>query len=216
MSPTWRPVLDPAIPKQGYVPIDFSWNNPALNGIPLEDPGVCQDYVTGILNENRGAVAYGGYLERRSLYDSHSHFGLPGGSGRNIHLGVDFWAPAGTTVVAPYAGSLHSFRDNAGSGNYGPTLILSHSMGPHVFYSLYGHLSRESLLDVKPGMAVEAGTELGTLGTSMVNGGYAPHLHFQLILDIGDYKGDYPGVCSSDTLGYYAENCPDPCLLLHY
>jgi len=39
-------------------------------------------------------------------------------------------------------------------------------------------------------------------------------LHFQIIKDIKDYKGDYPGVCAAKDLKYYKNNCPNPNLLL--
>jgi hypothetical protein len=35
-----------------------------------------------------------------------------------------------------------------------------------------------------------------------VNGDYAPHLHFQIISNIEDYQGDYPGVCSKSDLAF--------------
>ena len=46
------------------------------------------------------------------------------------------------------------------------------------------------------------------------NGDYPPHLHFQIILDIENFYGDYPGVCSENDLKYYSQNCPDPNLVL--
>jgi hypothetical protein len=52
------------------------------------------------------------------------------------------------------------------------------------------------------------------LGLPPINGDYAPHLHFQIIIDMENKKGDYPGVCSSKTLAFYLQNCPDPNLLL--
>jgi hypothetical protein len=39
-------------------------------------------------------------------------------------------------------------------------------------------------------------------------------LHFQIIEEISNTFGDYPGVCSKSDLDYYLKNCPDPNLLL--
>ena len=53
-----------------------------------------------------------------------------------------------------------------------------------------------------------------TLGESLVNVDYAPHLHFQLIRDMEGNLGDYPGVSSKRKLEFYIDNCPNPDLLL--
>jgi murein DD-endopeptidase MepM/ murein hydrolase activator NlpD len=79
---------------------------------------------------------------------------------------------------------------------------------------LYGHLSLDSLNGKKVGDFVEKGKQIATLGLPPINGDYAPHLHFQIIIDMENKKGDYPGVCSSKTLAFYLQNCPDPNLLL--
>jgi hypothetical protein len=75
-------------------------------------------------------------------------------------------------------------------------------------------LSLESISDIGIGETYGAGQQLATLGDASVNGDYAPHLHFQIIKDIQDNFGDYPGVCSKTDLTFYLENCPDPNLLL--
>ena len=82
------------------------------------------------------------------------------------------------------------------------------------FYTLYGHLSAESLTNLEIGKVFLKGEKIATLGNYPINGDYAPHLHFQIIKNIEEYKGDYPGVCSATTLDYYLNNCPDPNLLL--
>ncbi len=59
-------------------------------------------------------------------------------------------------------------------------------------------------------MSVQKGQQIATLGLPPINGDYAPHLHFQIIIDMEGKFGDYPGVCSENTLAFYKENCPDP------
>jgi hypothetical protein len=46
------------------------------------------------------------------------------------------------------------------------------------------------------------------------NGHWPPHLHFQLIIDMGKAKGDYPGVCKYSEREKYLDNCPDPGFIL--
>ncbi len=72
----------------------------------------------------------------------------------------------------------------------------------------------KALRNIKIGTVFKKGEQIATLGDSSVNGGYSPHLHFQIIKNIDDYLSDYPGVCSKKDLVYYLENCPDPNLLL--
>jgi murein DD-endopeptidase MepM/ murein hydrolase activator NlpD len=83
-----------------------------------------------------------------------------------------------------------------------------------IFYTLYGHLSRSSLLGLQVGQMVSQGEQIAKLGEPAENGDYAPHLHFQLILDLQGRSGDYPGVCCASDLAFFRVNCLDPNLLL--
>ncbi len=185
-----------------------------MDTITISNAEACQKYVTYVLNRENSKVAYGGYLEKRNLYGNSERF--HGIESRNIHLGMDFWCDAGTKVLAPLEGIVHSFANNADFGNYGPTIILTHEITGNRFYTLYGHLSLDSIDGLYVGKVVHKGDILAALGTSGINVGYAPHLHFQLIRDIGDYLGDYPGVCTKSDASYFSNNCPDPDLLLGY
>lgn len=205
-------ILDSAIPILDYCPINLSFSNKDLDAFDITDPKSCQDYINQILLANGSQVAYGGYLEKRNLYSNSERFAE--GAQRNIHLGMDFWCEAGTKVITPLNGVVHSFENNSDQGNYGPTIILEHKLSDVICYSLYGHLSLKSLKGLYIGMPFNRGTVLATLGETAINVNYAPHLHFQLIHDIQGYAGDYPGVCSSSNLDFYQNNCPDPNLLL--
>ena len=91
---------------------------------------------------------------------------------------------------------------------------MEHHFENETFFTLYGHLSLESISNLKVGVEVKQGDTIATLGTAEVNGDYAPHLHFQIIKDIQNYKGDYPGVSNQLDLEFYKTNCPNPNLLL--
>ncbi|MCW5515913.1 peptidoglycan DD-metalloendopeptidase family protein [Muriicola sp. Z0-33] len=207
-------ILDNSIPLSEYTPIDLSVFNVEVEGLDISQPDICQLYIDKILKKRSAKVAYGGYLEQRSLYKTYDSFRMQDQAPRNIHLGTDFWAKAGTKVHSPLRGQVHSFGNNSAKGDYGPTIVLEHIAFHRRFYTLYGHLSISSIQDLYPGKPFEAGEVLGILGKTEINVNYAPHLHFQLICDIGEYNGDYPGVCSAKELDYYKNNCPDPNLLL--
>ncbi|TNJ45794.1 peptidoglycan DD-metalloendopeptidase family protein [Tamlana fucoidanivorans] len=207
-------VLD--IPNTGdnYIAIDLSESNTDLNDIDLTSSENFSVYINNYLKNYKAQVAYGGYLEIRNIYKRSSHFNENTETERNIHLGLDLWCDAGTKVLAVFAGTVHSFNNNTNYGDYGPTIILKHQIDEDVFYTLYGHLSLESLHDLEVGLTIEQGQRIGSLGTSNVNGDYPPHLHFQVIKDIESFWGDYPGVCSQENLAFYKTNCPDPNILL--
>jgi murein DD-endopeptidase MepM/ murein hydrolase activator NlpD len=77
-------------------------------------------------------------------------------------------------------------------------------------YSLYGHLENKDLVQLEVGAPITRGQLLCHLGEPHENGGWPPHLHFQLIRDMQGFQGDYPGVCSLRDINFYANNCPDP------
>lgn len=158
-------------------------------------------------------VRAGGYGEDRSTY-TQALFAPEGEEPRTVHLGLDVFAPAGTEVLAPVSGRVHSSQDNARPGDYGPTIILEHQAGGQKFWTLYGHLSRDSIRGLKPGSAFMAGEKIAELGTRRENGGWPAHLHVQVILDIGKAKGDYPGVCKRSEKDRWLAICPDPRPLL--
>ncbi len=97
--------------------------------------------------------------------------------------------------MAPLDGIVHSFAFNNQFGDYGATIILSHQLDGISFYTLYGHLSLASLKNLQDGQSVKQGQVFAEFGIPFENGHWPPHLHFQLILDMGERKGDYPGVC---------------------
>lgn len=148
---------------------------------------------------------YGGYLEKRDIYQSSEHFS--GHKNRNIHLGIDIWAEVDSPLYAAMSGVVHSMKFNNAKLDYGYCLIIYYENG---HFMLYGHLSDYSINHFKAGDVVVKGQCIGTIGDKKVNGGWEPHLHMQLIKDIGDYQGDYPGVCQEEDIEYYKINCPDP------
>jgi murein DD-endopeptidase MepM/ murein hydrolase activator NlpD len=207
-------VIDDSIPYSKYTLIDLSISNIDLSKIDMENSGDFENYIENILQKNDAKVAFGGYNEERNLYQSSHLFNDEEKEERNIHIGMDLWIKAETSILAALDGTVYGFDFNAGKGNYGPTIILKHAVENQTFYTLYGHLSVESIENLEIGTTFKKGQKMATLGDASVNGGYSPHLHFQIIKDIKDYSGDYPGVCSKNDLDYYLENCPDPNLLL--
>jgi len=132
---------------------------------------------------------------------------------RNIHMGIDFWTPAGEPVYAFYDGEICYSADNDQEGNYGPTLVTRHDLDGVELYALFGHLSRDSLDKHEPGTKIEKGEKIATVGSRVVNGGWVPHLHFQLSYE-DPGKADMPGVVAEEDRAEALRKFPDPRLIV--
>ena len=207
-------VIDGQIDYKDYIGLDLSVENENLKKLPIDNAIQFEEYIENYLSIHNAKVAFGGYNEVRNLYKRSEIFNDTAIEERNIHIGLDLWIKAGTPVLAAVDGRVHSFNNNTGIGDYGPTIILEHQIEEQKFYTLYGHLSLESIVNLKEDSIFKKGEQIATLGDASVNGDYAPHLHFQIIKDISNYKGDYPGVCSKNNQKFYLENCPNPNILL--
>ena len=192
---------------------DLTKNNTELSFEVVNDVAKFSYWVDQKLADNNCRYGIGGYMELRTIYDNREQFETSGEQ-RQLHLGVDIWADAGTSIYAPLDGEIHSFQDNAHFGDYGPTIILKHQLGELPFYSLYGHLNRECLTNLSVGMSIKGGQHIANFGTAEVNGGWPPHLHFQLMFDMEDSIGDYPGACRNADKAKYLQIIPDPALIL--
>lgn len=161
-------------------------------------------YIDNYLAEKGKQYAYGGYLEDRSaLYSRSPHFVNEKGEARCIHLGTDIWTSAGAPIYAPLDARIHSFANNEGFGNYGPTLILEHQNQGEPFFTLYGHLSLSDMQNWEVGKPIQKGELIAHLGAPEENIGWPPHLHFQIISDMKNYQGDFPGVCYPSEVGEF-------------
>tara|TARA_B110000037_G_scaffold67444_1_gene81858 strand:- start:5914 stop:6597 length:684 start_codon:yes stop_codon:yes gene_type:complete len=215
LSKTPIKVIAPTLDFESYVPIDLSKDNNALENFDTSCSQSWIIYVNNYLQTRNKLIAFGGYLEVRSIYSRSAYFNAKSLSDeRNIHLGVDLWCSSETPVLAAFDGVVHSFKDNTNHGDYGPTIVLKHCIDSVTFYTLYGHLSSSSIKTLNKNIQVTKKQVVGYLGEANINGDYAPHLHFQIIKNIQDFEGDYPGVSSQNNLAFYRENCPDPNLIL--
>ncbi|MEL7833993.1 peptidoglycan DD-metalloendopeptidase family protein [Fodinibius sp. Rm-B-1B1-1] len=132
---------------------------------------------------------------------------------RNVHMGIDIWTEAGNPVYSFWDGKVAYMQDNDQAGDYGPTIVIEYQLKDQVLYTLYGHLAREALDRVTIGQKVKKAQQIATLGASEVNGGWVPHLHFQLsVEDPGE--ADMPGVVAPANREKALEKYPDPRLVM--
>jgi len=181
------------------------------------EPPTLTEKIFGEMKRAGVRVGVGRYNEARPLYSS-PLFGSgdnPVSERRTIHLGVDLFVEPGTALRAPLDGMVHILANNASPQDYGPLVILRHETGEgEEFFTLYGHLTTDTLTGLKVGQRVARGQEFARVGTPEENGGWAPHVHFQIIRDLLDLGADFPGVVYASQRAVWASLSPDPNLLL--
>jgi 4-aminobutyrate aminotransferase-like enzyme/Ser/Thr protein kinase RdoA (MazF antagonist) len=216
---TFAPFLDRALDEHSALEHDLSVSSHRIGTVDTwRDQRLFSALVDDELRQSGRPFGIGRYDEVRAIYttDLFRVVGNDGPEWRTVHLGIDVGAAPETAIHAPLGGVVHSLRDNDAPGDYGPTIILEHPAadGHPVFWTLYGHLSRESLPRLSPGQHVEAGDLLGWLGTIEVNGGWWPHVHVQVLCDLLGRDGDFPGVARPAERDVMLALSPDPSPLL--
>jgi murein DD-endopeptidase MepM/ murein hydrolase activator NlpD len=162
-------------------------------------------------------IGVGWYDEARPLYTSALFGGSnhPAEERRTIHLGIDLFVEPGASLRAPLDGVVHILANNAAPLDYGPLVILRHETDDgEDFFTLYGHLTKDTLDALKPGQRVARGEKFARVRTASENGGWPTHVHFQIILDLLDLGADFPGVAYPSQRSLWTSLSPDPNLLL--
>jgi 4-aminobutyrate aminotransferase-like enzyme/Ser/Thr protein kinase RdoA (MazF antagonist) len=156
--------------------------------------------------------ALGRYLEQRRVYDTDAFATELPGERRTLHLGVDVFLDAGEPIRAPLDGVVRESDHLPAARDFGGVVLLDHrTAAGDTFHTLYGHLAPEL---PPPGTRVARGDRIGRVGSAGENGGWAPHLHLQLLTT------DLGAGCAVHGVGTLAERdlwesvSPDPNLLL--
>jgi 4-aminobutyrate aminotransferase-like enzyme/Ser/Thr protein kinase RdoA (MazF antagonist) len=191
--------------------LDLSVGSPLV--FEIDEPSLTHR-IFDAMRSAGAAVGVGRYGEPRLLYSS-PLFASDSGERRTIHLGIDLFAPVNTPVRAPIDGTIHLATDNAAPLDYGPLIVLRHvSTDGDEFFTLYGHLTRASIASIVDGQSIAKGQVFAEIGPADVNGGWTPHLHFQLITDFLGLGRDFPGVCRPSEFPVWSAVSPDPNVLL--
>ncbi len=161
---------------------------------------------------HRVQLGLGAWGEKRTVYTSaafESRF--ISGKRRMHHLGIDLFMPAGTAVHTPLAATVRSVQIEPDPLDYGGLITLLHEpKGCPPFVTLWGHMSHEAVARLKPGQPLAAGEVVGYMGEITENGGWTPHLHFQVSTDITLAAAEILGVGEAEYLGVWADLFPDP------
>lgn len=206
--------LFPSIAKTDIFHIDLSIKNTTVKTVEeFNNLTNFQKKIEEIQFANPTKIIAGGYLEKRALYTSDMYNAKDSSEKRNIHLGVDFWLPETTIIHAILNGEVVCAVHQKSQKGYGGFIILKHKFNQTTFYTLYGHLSEKSILKFSLGDKIKKGEQIGFLGNSEENGDWVPHLHFQIMLSLLDFKDDFPGVALESEIPFWKNICPNPNLL---
>jgi 4-aminobutyrate aminotransferase-like enzyme/Ser/Thr protein kinase RdoA (MazF antagonist) len=215
---TTHSLFEPDLRTVPGVVLDLSAGSVFLGADPRASE--CAALTTKILEHmarKNISVAVGRYNEARLLYSS-PLFGANGNSmeeRRTIHLGMDLFAEPGTAIHAPLDGVVHALANNRASLDFGPVAILKHHAGDAgPFFTLYGHLETETLGRLKIDQRIARGENFASVGNAKENGGWPPHLHFQIILDLLELETDFPGVAFASQRAVWTSLSPDPNVLV--
>lgn len=217
-SETIGPVVDVDLRREPVVVFDLSVGSPLVSGEAEEN--TTSILTARVMEKIRSADALAGigrYGEARFFYTSplFADGDALTDENRTVHLGMDIFTEPGSKVYAPLSGTVVSFSRNDAPQDYGPVIILEHRTDEgHIFHTLYGHLSLDSLEGLHLRKAVARGESIGRIGTPDVNGGWPPHLHFQIIVDLLEMGCDFPGVCKASEKNVWMAFSPDPNLIL--
>ena len=207
-------LFDIDLNRAGRFALSLAANAPGM--IYAGDPVGHWAWLEGEFALQGASYAIGLYGEDRDVYKGPQFRSPASPEARSQHLGVDIFIGAGTRLYAPLPGKVLSVVDNDAPYDYGPTVILEHQAGPDgpKFWTLYGHLSRATLTTITAGQSISAGQLIGFIGEHTVNGGWSPHLHFQMMTDRLGLSGEFPGVGQPSLWPVWSKIVPDPNLIL--
>ncbi|MFN8020202.1 MAG: aminotransferase class III-fold pyridoxal phosphate-dependent enzyme [Acidimicrobiales bacterium] len=220
-SPACRPVspLPFDLQRAGRVVVSLTAGAPGMH--VGGDPVAYWAWLQREMVAHDAIVAIGRYGEDRNVYAG-DQFTTDAPETRSVHTGIDLFVADDTPVRAMLPGTIETVVDNDLPFDYGPTVIVRHQAGDGgPFWVLYGHLSRRTLTTVRPGQHVEAGEVIGFVGDHTVNGGWAPHVHVQIMTDLmadpdRGPDGNFEGAGEPSRMSLWRQIVPDADLLLRF
>ncbi|CAN7650301.1 aminotransferase class III-fold pyridoxal phosphate-dependent enzyme [Ensifer adhaerens] len=211
----FAPIVRPSVKKPKVTVFDFSAAGPEAARWSSLDAAEAEARIMAQIGSEGAAFGIGLYGEDRGIYQGDAYETAIEGARRSVHLGVDIFAPAGEPVSAPFAGKVAYIHDDAVAFGFGPTVLLEHEVeGGLRFWTLYGHLSRNSVAKLAKGQAIAKGEVFAAFGSADENGNWAPHLHFQIVTDHLGLAGQMHGVGVRDQWQVWREVSPDPSVVL--
>lgn len=214
-SHSFAPVIRPSLPMLKVAVLDLAAGGKDAVATAGLDGSAMDAYVENVIARHGADCGVGSYGENRAIYKGVAFETADPQVRRTIHIGIDIFAPAGEPVHAPLPGVIDSIHDDAVEFGFGPTVLLRHRTGEGTaFWTLYGHLSRASVANLRVGQAVALGEKLAEFGGRGENGAWPPHLHFQIVTDHLGLEARMHGVGVASQWQIWREISPDANIIL--
>ena len=207
-----RPVLNraPALLRKAMVPFGDPLHAIA-KASAARRPEEAERLWRGIADKDGIELGIGPWGEERPVYSSDAFRSVfAPDQRRSLHLGLDLFAPAGTDIFTPLDATVADLFETDIPLDYGHAVLLRHEPEGGAFYSLWGHLSAQTVRERKVGERLRAGDLIGQLGATHENGNWQPHVHIQLITYEPERAGDVIGAGEAGYRGVWEELFPDP------
>lgn len=215
-SANFASVVEEDLRNDPVLVLDLSIASPFVSGDENENSAeIFTKKFNELLQSANAEIGVGRYDEPRLIYTSDLFRDEATGENRTIHLGIDLFCDAGKPIFAPLDGEVFAFAYNPAPLDYGHLIILRHKIDESCdFFTLYGHLGKESIENLQVGQQIKKGERIGVIGEPHENGGWSPHLHFQIITDLLELGLDFPGVARESEREIWKSFSPDANLIL--
>jgi 4-aminobutyrate aminotransferase-like enzyme len=209
-------IVDVDLRRDNIATFDLSVGSPLLSGDAKQnDAAPLSHRLFAKLCDENATIGVNGYDEARVFYTAPAFMGKHHlDETRTIHVAIDLTLPAGSPIYAPLEGTVHGFENATDRLDYGPVIVLRHEADGVPFYTLYGHLSRESLDGLFVGKKIAKGEQFAWIGEPPINGDWWPHVHFQIITDMLDIPCNFNGSALASQREVWKSISPDPNLIL--
>jgi 4-aminobutyrate aminotransferase-like enzyme/Ser/Thr protein kinase RdoA (MazF antagonist) len=212
----FAPLLGRDLRTTALAPLDFSVGSPLIASELADNaPEMLDRRVQRVLNERSAEIGVGGYGEARLIYNWANQ--PTGDEPRTIHMGIDLSLDAGAPLYAPLDATVHAFENADSHHDFGPMIVLRHQTDDAEaveFFTLYGHLTLDSLDDLQSGQRITKGQQFARIGSAPTNGDWWVHVHVQLITDMLDVPCNVYGVVRASQRDVWRGIFPDPNLVL--
>jgi len=176
--------IDPKLPK----------NRQGFNDALLLKTG--KRYLIGRYGEDRKEMLKGSHIEKEN---------------RTIHLGIDIFSSTLESIYSPFRGIIVRADKEAGPNSYGYYIIIKHDIKGQIWYSFFGHLSKDL---PKLGTFMKDRQKIATLGNFEENGGWSRHIHYQILLDLPPVGKTPIGYSTKEDFKMNSKIFPDPRIVL--
>lgn len=195
------------IPKniEDYKNIKLFFENSLKQGIDPKLPENREKFNDNFIQKSRKRFLIGRYLEDRKEMLKGSKIAE---EGRTLHLGIDIFSADLENIYSPEDGEIVRTGLEPGPHSYGHYVIIKHMNKDKIWYSFFGHLSKNL---PKLGK-VSKGQKISRLGDwiNNENGGWSRHVHYQILTNLPKENETPIGYTSKENLSINKNLFPDP------